>query len=59
MALFSYTFCGSDYIPLGDLNIIHWNEFSRFYLVHYPVFSAIKDENRERASQDSLSRPLI
>jgi hypothetical protein len=59
MALFSYTFCDSDYVPFGDINMIHWNEFSHFYLVHYPVFSAIKDDNREQASQNSLSRSLI
>jgi len=59
MALFSYTFCGSDHIPLGDINMIQWNELLHFYLVHYPVFSAIKDENCEQASQNSLSRSLI
>jgi hypothetical protein len=59
MALFSYTFYGSDYIPLGDINIVHWNEFSRFCLVQYPVFSAIKDENCEQASQESVLVPNL
>jgi hypothetical protein len=59
MALFSNAFYGSDYIKLGDVNIMNLNEFSHFYLRHYPLFSAINDGIREQGSQDNISRSLI